>query len=268
MTTHLIHVPFDMRAFHRWVGERGLIRPGAFDSGFALHILLSGVFGPAALQPFRLFASERRRAASLYAYTDVDGDSLRRTARDVGTPECLAILDPAKLRSKAVPESFEPERRFGFDVRVRPVRRLRCSLRDPQSGRVLSPGAEVDAFRIAAIRRFPNGWNVHSDHGAPEGGGALRGRRDEIYTEWLVDRFGGAASIESGECRLAAFQRSRAVRGNGSGPEGPDATLHGILTIRDADAFAQLLRRGVGRHKAYGYGMLLLRPPGAPAMER
>ena len=268
MTTHLIHVPFDMRAFNRWAGERGLVRRGAFDSGFALHVLLSGLFGRAALQPFRLFASGRRRTASLYAYTDVDGDSLRRTASDVGTPDCLAILDPAKLQSKAVPEVFEPGRRFGFDIRVRPVRRLRSSLHDPQSGQVLSPGVEVDAFRVAALRRFPNGWKVDPGTGPPEAGGTLRGRRDEIYTEWLVERFGGAASVESGECRLAAFQRSRAVRGNGSGPEGPDATLHGILTVRDARAFARLFRKGVGRHKTYGYGMLLLRPPGAPPMER
>ena len=268
MTTHLIHAPLDMRVFHRWAGERGMVRHGAFDSGFALHVLLSGLFGRAALQPFRLFASERRRTASLYAYTDMDSDSLRRTARGVGTPDCLAILDPAKLRSKAVPEVFEPGRCFGFDVRVRPVRRLRCSLRDSQSGRVLSPGAEVDAFRVAAIRRFPDGWNDNPDNGPPEAGGSLRGGRDDIYTEWLVERLGGAASVESGECRLAAFQRSRAVRGNGSGPEGPDATLHGILTVRDADAFARLLRKGVGRHKAYGYGMLLLRPPDAPPMER
>ena len=268
MTSHLIHVPFDTRTFHRWAGERGLVRRGAFDSGFALHVLLSSLFGRAALQPFRLFASGRRRTASLYAYADVDEDSLRRTARDTGTPDCLAILDPTKLRSKALPEIFEPGRRFGFDVRVRPVRRLRRTLRDSQSGRVLSPGAEVDAFRVAAIRRFPAGWNLHSDSGPPEGNGTLRGNRGDIYTEWLIERFGGAASVEAGECRLASFQRSRAVRGNGSGPEGPDATLHGILTIRDADTFARLLRHGVGRHKAYGYGMLLLRPPGASPMER
>ena len=37
--------------------------------------------------------------------------------------------------------------------------------------------------------------------------------------------------------------------------------MRGILTITDPIAFAELLKRGVGRHRAYGYGMLLLRPP-------
>ena len=47
------------------------------------------------------------------------------------------------------------------------------------------------------------------------------------------------------------------------GLEGPDATVHGTMTVTDPTAFARLLAHGVGRHRAYGYGMLLLRPPGA-----
>lgn len=31
--------------------------------------------------------------------------------------------------------------------------------------------------------------------------------------------------------------------------------------MNDAEAFDQRIRRGVGRHRAYGYGMRLLRPP-------
>lgn len=267
MTTYLVHLPIDMRAFHRWAGERELIRRGTFDAGFALHVLLSGLFCKAALQPFRLFASERRRTGSIYAYADVDGDALRQTAQAVGTPDCLAALDPGRLRSKALTAVFEPGQRLGFDLRVRPVRRLRRRLRDPQSGQVLPPGKEVDAFRVAALNRFPDGWTIGPGE-ETQGAATMRGRRGNVYTEWLVERFGDAATIEIGNCRLAAFQRSRTVRGDGAGPEGPDATLHGVLTVKDADAFVRLLRKGVGRHKAYGYGMLLLRPPGAAPMER
>ena len=52
---YLIHAPLDMRAFSRWAGQRGLLRRGAFDADFALHILLSAMFGKRAFQPFRLF---------------------------------------------------------------------------------------------------------------------------------------------------------------------------------------------------------------------
>ena len=54
MTTHLVHASFSMRAFNRWAGERGLIRRGSFDEGYALHVLLSAMFGKAVLQPLPL----------------------------------------------------------------------------------------------------------------------------------------------------------------------------------------------------------------------
>ena len=62
---------------------------------------------------------------------------------------------------------------------------------------------------------------------------------------------------------MQLFQRTRAVRKRQSRySEGPDALMRGVLTVTDGQAFAELLARGVGRHRTYGYGMLLLRPEG------
>ena len=36
--------------------------------------------------------------------------------------------------------------------------------------------------------------------------------------------------------------------------------MRGIMTITDPDAFSGTLSQGIGRHRSYGYGMLLLRP--------
>jgi CRISPR system Cascade subunit CasE len=41
---------------------------------------------------------------------------------------------------------------------------------------------------------------------------------------------------------------------------GPDAVLAGQLRVTSPDAFAQLLANGLGRHRAFGFGLLLLRP--------
>jgi CRISPR system Cascade subunit CasE len=41
---------------------------------------------------------------------------------------------------------------------------------------------------------------------------------------------------------------------------GPDATLKGRLEVIDPVAFRNLLIRGVGRHRSFGFGLLLLRP--------
>ena len=259
MTIHLIHAPIDMRKFNRWAGHRGLIRNGSFDEGYAFHILLSAVFGKGALQPFRLFASERRASAALYGYADIDGAELRRTADAVAPPDCLDVLDPDSLRSKRMPSHFERGRRLGFDLRLRPVRRLHGDLADEQLGRSLSKGAEVDAFRLEVIRRFPSGW---ADLAAAKAGIT----RESVYAEWLSERLGDSVSVE--QCRLVAVRRSRIVRGDSRAPEGPDAILHGTFAVCDEQIFTGVLRNGVGRHRAYGYGMLLLRPPNHPVLER
>ena len=259
MKIHLIHAPLDMRRFNRWAGNRGLIRNGSFDAGYAFHVLLSAMFGKGVLQPFRLFASERRANAGLYAYADVDEAELRGTAAAVAPPDCLDVIDPGKMRSKCMPSHFEPGRRLGFDLRLRPVRRLRGDLADPQLGRALSKGAEVDAFRLEVMRRFPTGW---ADSAAARAGVT----RESVYAEWLCERFGNAVAVE--KCRLVSVSRSRAVRGKNGGPEGPDAILHGTFAVANEEAFAGLLRNGVGRHRAYGYGMLLLRAPSQTVPER
>jgi CRISPR system Cascade subunit CasE len=36
--------------------------------------------------------------------------------------------------------------------------------------------------------------------------------------------------------------------------------MTGILEVTGGEAFARLLARGVGRHRAFGFGMLLLKP--------
>lgn len=267
MTTHLVHVPLDLRAFDQWARARGLILRGTFDAGYALHVLLTAMFGPRALQPFRLFSPKRRRFGSLYAYSQFDADALRRTAETVATPECFAALDPTELRCKGMPATFSPGQRLGFDIRIRPVRRLRRSTTDPRSGEVVSQGAEWDAFRVAAVHRFPHAWTAKAC-GEPNERHSNRGQRNAVYCEWLAERFGEAATLEPGSCEFAAFRRSRIVRGDGRGPEGPDVTVHGTLTVDRPDRFHRLLRSGIGRHKAYGYGMVLLRPPGTPRFER
>ena len=149
MNVHLIHAPLDMRQFNRWAGHRDLIRRGSFDAGYAFHILLSAMFGKGVLQPFRLFASERRTSAALYGYADSDQAELRSTADAVAPPDCIAVLDPSRMRSKPMPPLFERGRRLGFDLRLRPVRRLRRDLPDSQLGCSLSKER----------RWMPSGWS-------------------------------------------------------------------------------------------------------------
>ncbi len=260
MTLQLARLPIDLPALARAARERGWTRAprAAFDEGAALHHLLGEAFGPGALQPFRLIVAPRARAGTLYAYTKATADELRSTAAMVGLPEASELALPAdRLATKPMPETWTAGKRLGFDIRLRPVVRLAKSLPPPadRAGTQrhgFGAGAEVDAFLAAALR----------DPDPAVMGSAVRSR-EGVYGKWLADRLEGAATVEA--VRLVSFRRSRAAR-SGSAQEGPDAVLQGTLVVCDPAIFADRLRRGVGRHRAYGYGMVLLRPPGRLAL--
>ena len=256
MITTMAYIPIDWVAFGRWAGNRGLIRRGVFDEGYALHLLLSGAFGKRVLQPFRVIRPARSATATLYAYCDDDAQRLGDIAREVAPPDCLAVLGLHDLATKEMPEHFGIGQRMGFDVRIRPVRRLGSDLIDSQSGRTLRKGSEIDSFRLELLRRSGDGWrdsrSVRERHSIS---------RQSVYGSWLAERLAGAALVEANSCRLADFRRGRAFRGSGRPIEGPDATLQGECLVEDPEAFATRVRFGVGRHRAYGYGMILLRPP-------
>ena len=250
---HLIRVPITINVLARWASERGWLggRRGVvtFDEGRALHHLVDEVFGPGTLRPFRLLVSPRRIVGSLYAYSAVDVGQLRSAARAYALPDHLAVLSPDRLEGKVMPCDWTKGQRLGFDLRARPVRRTRGDL-GTLKGRTIRRASEVDAFLLQALRQ-------HSDSQGGMAGG--QHTRETVYLDWLSRRLAPAAELEYG-ARLVSFQRTRVARGERS-IEGPDATIHGTLTVTRPDAFKELLERGVGRHRAFGYGMLLLRPP-------
>ena len=237
----MIRADIDIREFHRWAGIRGLISRSAFDEGFAMHCLLTESFGRGALQPFRVIIprDRGRRTGTLYGYARCDAGELREAAATFCDPLQAKILPPSRIDSKPMPAEWQPGKRLGFEALVRPViRRARGSDR---------AGSECDAFQAEAERH---------------GKGRMPRTREQVYIDWLKERLErcGAAQLES--ATLVMFQRTRAIRKlRGRPSEGPHALMRGTLTIADPAEFERLVAGGIGRHKAYGYGMLLLRPP-------
>ena len=258
-TLHLIRGRLQTDQLARWAADRSWIdspRGGFFDEGRALHHLLTETLGPGAIRSFRLLVPPRRTTGNLYAYSRMDAAELKTAARIHGLPETFPVLAFDQLESKKMPGDWGEGQRLGFDLRIWPTQRM---LRDANtSGGRFSKGSEVDAFLLEALRRHPT---------VPDGMVAEQRTREAVYLDWLAKRFDGAAILDRSASRLVRFRRIRVARGK-RGLEGPDATVHGTMTIADPIAFSELLTRGVGRHRGYGYGMLLLRPPGRPVPDR
>ena len=238
---------------------RHIVRPGR-DDGYGWHAILKAAFGDTAPKPFRLI-ERRGQPVQLLAYTTLRADALQDSARLNAEPAVYAALHLDELSAKPMPVTFRSGQRLGFDVRVRPtVRQDRDGNRDKSR--------EKDAF-LAAIERLPP-----------------RGERDdvsreEIYRKWFGDRLKEAATLET--FGIASMRRTlllrpeqiaagnpnrnlhtvgllqRGVKGEQGGS--PEATFRGELSVTDPGRFLEMLTAGVGRHRAFGFGMLLLRPP-------
>ena len=233
----MIRADVSVRDLQRWMGTRRLQ-----DPDHAMHCLLVEIFGDLAPRSFRFMVPRSSSRGVLYGYGNADADELRDAAGTFAEPLQMRIIPSSEIACKPMPSQFQPGKRLGFEARVRPViRKARGSER---------AGAEMDAYQLTA-ESYPKG--------------EMPLTREEVYRQWLSDRLEQScgAVLEQEQTRLVSFQRVRSFRKRrGRYVEGPDAVLRGVLSVTDPSAFAHLLSRGVGRHRAYGYGMLLLRPPG------
>ncbi len=223
--------------------ERGM-KMADVDPGYAVHLALGELFDAEAPGVFRVREPKGGRVEVL-AYAGSDADALRERAGTFCHPLAHAACDWDGFVSRPMPSAWPAGRRLGFELRTCPVRRGR----DAERRRW-----EKDAFLVAC------------DH-APRDAGL---DRDTVYLDWLDELLGRADGLTVERRKLTSYRRVRLWRrtqGRGrNGREGrrierPDALFHGVLQVTDGDAFAATLRRGIGRHRGFGFGMLLLAPP-------
>ncbi|MDO8458503.1 MAG: type I-E CRISPR-associated protein Cas6/Cse3/CasE [Burkholderiaceae bacterium] len=237
---YLMHTQPDPQRLAAWAARHRLLDSQG-DLGYALHALLRAAFGEQAPQPFRYLDAEQ----GLLAYTRLSAVELAQQAAladaDVATALGLGqTVHHAGLSARLFPTQWAAGHALGFEVRVRPI------IREGKTGR------ERDAF-LAAIEKSAD---TELDRG-------------EVYVQWLRELFtrqGGAELVDASVTRYQLLGVTRKTQKGGSDDArhsrvvgGPDAVLTGQLRVTDPQAFAQLLSRGVGRHRAFGFGLLLLR---------
>jgi CRISPR system Cascade subunit CasE len=244
----------DMAALGRWVAASGQ-RSLAPDRGYALHAALRATLGEMAPQPFALL--ERPGSVQLIGYRAAEPAALAEAAAMASTTDPLAAqalgLDRASgILIKPMPTEWLVGQRLSFEVRVAPVVRSRDAAVHGGRGGVYP---EVDAAFHPAFAE-PGEHDRQAAHG-----------------RWLAREMarGGAATVLtqretqftlSPMARRHQREEGRAARRSREGLL-PDLTVRGELRIDNAAAFAHLLARGLGRHRSFGFGCLLLAPAGA-----
>lgn len=246
---HMVQIRFDLPALLTWAREHGAAPGQDEDLGYAAHAVLAAAFGSGAPKPFRLSPMGGRRL-DLLGYGPWGAARLGETLAACADPSLARALPATAIDSKEMPAQWLPGRSYGFEVRFCPlVRQDRPVAGGPPDRR---HSREVDAFLVSPP-------------------GSLR---EAVYADLLATELarGGAARLMPENTRMTGFRRLRLARrgalAKGGGRpfrariERPVAIFAGSLEIADGASFATLLARGIGRHRAFGFGLLLLRPGG------
>lgn len=239
----LVQFTPDREAFAHWAATsgwlgRGAARQGHPDLGYAWHVLLKSVLAELAPKPF--VDRSPLRANQLLGYVSAEPERIRAAVSTSGL--AAKALDAHELRVNQMPEHWRAGQSLSFEVRTRPVVRTRTN---PHSG-------SVDELDVAQ-------WRSRQ---TPEVG------REQAYAEWLRAGLENSNAATLERVRMSLFRRTRVVRRTQGGSrsivavEGPEAWLCGRLVVNDPQGFAALLRRGIGRHRSFGFGCLLIAPAG------
>ncbi len=236
MALHLVEIRPDPATLIRFLGTQGLTGRADEDLGYGIHAWLCAAFGECAPRPWRLLW-QHGRPPRILGYSHQDATQMRERMEEFADPGVGVVCARTDdIVSRNMP-TFREGRELGMEVQCMPVIRKSRT------------GIEQDVF-------------LSIDEGTGK-------RRDEVYCDWARDRLLASGAIGDVHLVLQGFRLVKQMRRT-SKRDGkrntttlvrPQVQLQGQFVVKDAEAFLALLGRGLGRHTAFGYGMMLLRPP-------
>ncbi len=228
------------------LGRRQRLPIRDVDTGYLVHCYHGELFGDLQLRPFSV-AGEHGRSLDILAYTPHTATELKRHADNFADPWIHEGCEWSHFAQKQMPLEWPAGTHLGFSTRVCPI------VRTGRETEFARKGAELDVY---LSRAFSSAGDVDSG-------------REEVYRDWLVEQVSRIGGVAITGVRMMSFRLAKVVR-RSHGPdrtssvsERPDVTMVGELVVEDSAGFLRLLRRGIGRHRAFGFGMVLLRPAAA-----
>lgn len=240
------------------------------DSGYLAHCALTDLFGSLAPKPFALLSEQARfnprtfwqgdaegrvpRFLPVLGYTPAGKAELIEQAQLNASPDVYEACDWETFATKPMPTSFATGSKLHFEVRVCPVKRKnsRGSYGKTTSKGNREKGPEVDVFLDLA--RSTDKATVLDCK--------------QVYADWLRARFTDTGArpehLDITHLQRQYLLRRENIRSSseraGHRIDRPDVTFEGVLEVTNGERFAETLARGIGRHRTFGFGMLMVRP--------
>jgi CRISPR system Cascade subunit CasE len=230
----------------KFATTRGLSRQ--LTTNYLVHSVMAEAFSGCPT-PFE--AQDKGRVLRVLFYTEADADALISKAQLGASPEAYEAIAWSETATKPMPDPFPGDVALRFELRACPVvRKASAGTGENAEGkaRTWDEGDELDAF-------LARQWTANRELS-----------REEVYCDWLARQFEERGGAEPQEVTMEGFSLAEMTRRTKEDDRSvntfqrPDVTLSGTLHVTAPEAFADLLRSGIGRHKSFGYGLLKIRP--------
>jgi CRISPR system Cascade subunit CasE len=211
----------------------------ARDPGYAIHCVMRALWQDKALCPWTYHIDGQSIHVSGYGATRLIDLAARAASAE---SSARAVVQWIRIGQVIVRDTWRVGEVVPFRLVACPV--VRMSSDGPHWRRK----AELDAYQAACLVAEPG----------------HRPEREDVYLSWLrghVERRGGAGLADA---RLVSHSRDYHVRRDhgrerkASRLRFTTAVLEGRMAVTEQAAFVTLLSAGIGRHKAFGFGMLQL----------
>lgn len=243
---HLTKLAIPKPALATFATTRGFSQQ--LTTNYLVHSVMAEAFSGCP-SPFTV--QDKGRVLRILFYSDADEGEIMSRAQLGSSPEAYEAIRWDETASKPMPDPFPEKVNLKFEVRACPVvRKASAGEGRNKEGelREWDEGAELDAY-------LSRQWTTDQDL-----------TREEVYCDWLAQQFERRGGAETESVKVEGFSLTEMTRRAGNEQRSvksmkrPDVTLSGILQVTNSDAFAELLRSGIGRHKSYGYGLIKVRP--------
>jgi hypothetical protein len=235
-----INIPRVMRFYKRFWGHRS---PGLSDVGMLIKTALTETFvGEAAIRPWRQQGEgDEFGTLTILGVSKYDAEQLKDMVVD-SLPELANCYDTNSFFSKPL-RDFEAGKRYQIQSLVS-ARKMTSFV----GGKYVERRVERDLYSIEKEFCEAKGKTPRS--------------REEVYTDFFQDFFEDTVEFES--CKIKSIKSDRTVRKDENGLpniafSSNSAEFEATVKIKDAECFRNLLINGIGRAKAYGHGMVLVR---------
>lgn len=217
-------------------------------TNYLVHSVMAEAFSGC---PAPFVVQDKGRLLRILFYSDTDADEIVGRAQLGSSPEAYESIRWKEIASKPMPDPIPEALTLTFEVRACPVvRKASAGEGRNKEGEVREwdEGTELDAY-------LSRQWTTDESL-----------TRETVYCDWLKQQLEQRGGAELDSIQVEGFSLTEMTRRSGGEQRSvttmtrPDVTLSGNLQVTDSEAFTQLLRSGVGRHKSYGYGLLKIRP--------